>query len=166
MTRLLPALFLLTAAGLEWVLARSRSAGLALGAVVVASQVACAIHAARNPTIEDWRTVASDVSRQASPADQVIVSQLPLEANGIGVWSHYYAGKAPLTYFNAATSAEWLEKMRGVRAGGGRDSQTWLVLADTSVAEAERLALTEALGRTFRVEGMAVPGIHYVRIRD
>lgn len=166
LTPLLPGLFLLTAAGLERVFARSRGLGVALGAAVFASQVACLAHAARNPTIEDWRSVGADVARRAEPADQVIVSQLPLEANGVGVWSHYYSGAAPLTYFTAATSAAWMERVQATRALAREGSHTWLVLADTSLDEAERLALASALGRTFQVEGMAAPGIHYLRIRD
>jgi mannosyltransferase len=164
LTPLVPGLFLLTAAGVARVTIRSRILGFGLAGVLFASQLACLLHARRNPVIEDWRRMGDEVSRGARPDDTVVVSQLPLEPNGIGVWSYYYSGQAPVAYFNADKHAAWVEYLSTHR--NAVRSTTWVVLTDTSLMESERRSLIATLERTSRVERVSVAGVERLQIRD
>jgi hypothetical protein len=163
-TPFLPALYLLTAAGIARVAERSRAAAAVAAAALAAVQLVCAGASAARGSLEDWRGVAAELSALARPSDRVVVSVLPLEPTETGVWSYYYAGEAASLHFNAQSVEDWLEKIETVRRESSVPARLWLVLCASNLDPGVQRALVAKLKQVYRVEHVAFTGIDRLRI--
>lgn len=162
-----PALFLLIAGGLDELRQRVRPAAFVALALLVGFELVSSTATALAGPLEDWRGATALVSGSATPDDVVVVSPAGLDASNTGVFSYYYRGQAPVTYFESSshTAREWQALIARRNPQLVKPAaRMWLVLRASTLPPGEQQALNADLQRDFSLQVQSFQGVDVLRL--
>jgi hypothetical protein len=157
----MPALFLVTAAGVAKLGQKSLPAAAAVTAAILALQVGSLL--SDHGPVEDWRGAAVLVIYRAGPEDIVLVAR---DAD-FSAWTHYYHGAAKSRFVAEDGDPDsWSMRMTAILNDHDLSrSKVWLVRRlVTPDRWPEIVAFRDHLARTFHVEDFYYENVDVLRI--
>ena len=157
----MPALFLVTAAGIARLRERSLPFAAGLAGAILALQVGSIV--SDDGPMEDWKGAADLVVRRAEAGDLVLVAR---EAE-LSAWSYYYHGPVQSRFVTEeGTPDTWFMRMTAsLRDQDLTRSRVWLVRRlVTPDKMSEFVELRDRLAQSFRVEDFYYENVDVIRI--
>jgi Dolichyl-phosphate-mannose-protein mannosyltransferase len=159
LTPFMPALFMVTAAGIVKLWTKNRVVASGVAASILLLQVGSVI--ADTGPLEDWRSAAKLVNGAAAN-DSVLVTC----SSDTVAWSYYYHGSPSTGCAEESTLDAWFTRLKTTMEDAKPSpSSLWLVLrTSSSLTLDEQASLRSRLGHYFQVERFSYTGIEVIRV--